>query len=83
MFDGKKIKSGTDIDPLGFESKPASQRKEKFQQDMVVIQNPRKCLQEIDRSLENEQVVNANNKQELFAFLIKCFKFFSVYLMEL
>ena len=83
MFDGKKIKRGTDIDLLGFESEPASERKEKFQQDMVVIQNTLKCLQEIDRSLENEQVVNANNKQELFAFLISCFKIFSVYLMEL
>ena len=83
MFDGKKIKRGTDIDLLGFESETASETKEKFQQDMVKLQHPLKCLQEIDRPLENEQVVNANNKQELFAFLISCFKIFSVYFMEL
>ena len=52
MFDGKKIKRGTDIDLLGFESEPASERKEKFQQDMVVIQKFLEYLQEIDQSLE-------------------------------
>ena len=64
MFDGKKIKRGTDIDLLGFESEPASKRKEKFLQDMVVIQNHLKCLQEIDRSLEmnkwSMQIINRN-----------------------
>ena len=83
MFDGKKIKRGADVDLLGFENDPASERKEKFQQDMVVIQDTLKCLQEIDRLVEHGLEVNSKTKQELYALLRTCFETFSVYLMEL
>lgn len=39
MFDGKKIKRGTDMDLLGFENEPLKDKRQSLENDMDIIEN--------------------------------------------
>ena len=83
MFDGKKIKRGSDMDLLGFENEPLAVKKQVFHDDMHVIESTLSALQSANKAVENNQDIESSARNDLLDILVRCSKTVSKYLMEL
>ncbi|KAH3864335.1 hypothetical protein DPMN_027352 [Dreissena polymorpha] len=83
MFDGKKIKRGTDIDLIGFESEPLVEKKLKFEAEKNAVDEVVQRAQSIIKCLESDCDVELETRNELNTGIHKCFHLYSNTLLEL
>ena len=83
MFDGKKIKRGTDTDLLGYEPDPQSSKTKKYECDKEVLDRTIRVVQKAVHSREFHEDVSLETNQELKDSIRNCCEIVSTYLMHL